>query len=88
MSYSMLVHHGYEWRIMKTANDIYNWYEGKRVLVTGAAGFVGAAIAERLHYHGAKVFATVRDYDPARPCVERHVRPRYGQSGCSDELSE
>ena len=88
MKILMLVHHGYEWRIMKTANDIYNWYAGKRVLVTGCAGFVGSAIAERLHYHGAKVFATVRDVDPVRPFFSRDKWPRYIESVVAGDLTD
>jgi CDP-glucose 4,6-dehydratase len=39
-------------------------YEGARVLVTGAQGFVGCAVSERLLDEGARVVALRRDVDP------------------------
>ena len=37
------------------------WYENKRVLITGADGFIGAHLAAELVARGARVFAAVRN---------------------------
>jgi CDP-glucose 4,6-dehydratase len=58
--------------------DIAKRFEGKRVLVTGAAGFVGNALARWLHMEGqARVWTIVRDIDPAAPYHRREFYTRY-----------
>ena len=42
------------------------WYKGKRILITGGAGFIGSALAKRLSTLGAKVFVTSRKKNPWR----------------------
>jgi UDP-glucose 4-epimerase len=39
-----------------------NKIQGKRILVTGAAGFIGRHLCQRLHDNGACVFGLVRSY--------------------------
>lgn len=41
-------------------------YENKRVLVTGASGFLGSAIVKRLVDYGARVWCIWRDFHPCR----------------------
>jgi len=40
-------------------------FSGLRVLITGASGFVGFALAERLIREGAEVWALIHDVDPS-----------------------
>jgi nucleoside-diphosphate-sugar epimerase len=35
----------------------YTWFQGKRIVVTGAAGFIGTRLVEWLHALGAEIFA-------------------------------
>jgi CDP-glucose 4,6-dehydratase len=51
-------------------------YEGESVLVTGAQGFVGCSIAERLLDRGARVVALRRDIDPESRFHTDGVRER------------
>lgn len=47
--------------------------QGKRVLITGGAGGVGRAVAERMLKQGARVLITDRDEGHLRPLVEALV---------------
>src|SRR3954451_25030415 len=51
-------------------------YEGKSVLVTGAQGFVGAWLAERLLDMGARVVVPRRDVHPESRFVREGVEAR------------
>ena len=55
-------------------------YEGESVLVTGAQGFVGCSIAERLLDQGARVVALRRDIDPESRFHTDGVRERCVQA--------
>lgn len=49
-------------------NTIQDWYTGKTVLVTGASGFIGNRLCERLKGFGALVIAA--DIAPALPATD------------------
>ncbi len=40
------------------------WYQRRRVLITGASGFVGARLTQELVTRGARVIALIRDHAP------------------------
>ena len=48
-------------------NDFKNYYKGKKVLVTGADGFMGSHLTEHLVNYGANVIAYVRWSSNASP---------------------
>jgi GDP-L-fucose synthase len=75
----------------------HDW-EGKRVVVTGGAGFLGSFVVERLRAHGAEVFIPRhRDYDlvqiqavrdlmaDAKPEIIFHLAARVGGIGANRE---
>jgi GDP-L-fucose synthase len=74
------------------------YWGGKRVVVTGGAGFLGSFVVERLRAAGAEVFvARHRDYDlvqlqaardllaDAKPEVIFHLAARVGGIGANRE---
>lgn len=64
---------------MPAAKDCVPWeaYEGATVVVTGATGLVGGAVADALLVRNDQVGAKIRVVVPARS--ERRVRDRFGQ---------
>ena len=73
---------------MQKKADIANWYAGKRVLITGAAGFVGSALAKSLYLSGARVWAIVRDIDRAVPYHGRSIWPQHIESTINGDLTD
>ena len=73
---------------MRNKADVANWYAGKRVLVTGAAGFVGSALAKRLYLNGARVWAIVRDIDDTVPFHGWDKWPRNIESTINGDLTD
>jgi GDP-L-fucose synthase len=78
--------------------DSREFWEGKRVVVTGGAGFLGRFVVEQLSAHGAEVIAPrKRDFDlvrleavqallaGARPDVIFHLAARVGGIGANRE---
>jgi CDP-glucose 4,6-dehydratase len=72
---------------MRNKSDIAGWYAGKRVLVTGAAGFVGSALAKMLLLSGAKVWAVVRDIDEVTPFHGWDTWPQFIESTLCGDLT-
>ena len=73
---------------MKTKTDVTSWYSGKRVLITGAAGFVGRALARALHANGARVWVIVRDIDKVSPFHSWDIWPQYIESTIMGDLTD
>jgi|SRR5581483_7074999 UDP-glucose 4-epimerase len=57
---------------MMIINDYRTLYAGTRVMVTGAAGFIGRWVARTLSKHGAIVYPVVRNRTTARVIFERY----------------
>lgn len=72
---------------MRKKADIANWYTGKRVLVTGAAGFVGNSLAKRLYNSGARVWTVIRDTDAVTPFSGWETWPRFIESTLCGDLT-
>jgi nucleoside-diphosphate-sugar epimerase len=54
--------------LQQTIAESREFFAGKRVLVTGACGFVGGHLVRALHAAGAKVSALDKDTSPTRGC--------------------
>ncbi|MBL8230823.1 MAG: GDP-mannose 4,6-dehydratase [Bryobacterales bacterium] len=50
-----------------------NWWNGRRVLITGATGLLGSAMAADLLRRGAQVTALVRDHDPQSELIRSGI---------------
>ena len=72
---------------MQKKSDVAGWYAGKRVLITGAGGFVGGALAKKLLSYGAKVWAVVRDVDRTAPFHGWDIWPQYIESILCGDLT-
>jgi len=68
---------------MGTLPEEYGALEGKRALVTGAAGFIGGALYRRLREYGVEVIGTVREESEAEA-----LRQSGGKSEVLDLLSD
>lgn len=68
---------------------IAEWFTGIRVLVTGAGGFVGNALARWLHEEGqAKVWTLIRDVDAAQPYHSREIYPRFIEGSITGDITD
>ena len=66
----------------------FSAYSGRTVLVTGATGFIGGGIVERLALeHGAEVRALVRSFGRAARLARLPVQLTYGELGDAASLS-
>jgi len=50
--------------LIKVNNMNKDFWKNKNILVTGAGGFKGSHLVERLLESGANVISLIRDYDP------------------------
>jgi len=69
-------------------DQLASWFTGKRVLVTGATGFVGNAVAKWLNTEGqARVWTIVRDIDPVAP-YNRELYVRYIEGCITGDITD
>ena len=75
-----------------------SYWEGKRVTVTGGAGFLGGFLVEKLRKSGAELFiprsqsydltvgeGTRRMYQDAKPDILMHLAARVGGIGANQQ---
>lgn len=69
-------------------HDGFSFWEGRRVLVTGATGMVGSWLCRRLVDAGAQVAALVRDADPQSELLRSATMARLNMvSGCVEHYA-
>ena len=63
--------------MIRTREEVGRFYEGKRILITGATGFIGNALARWLHEQGALIWTLIRDVELTSPYFRSEFYSRF-----------
>lgn len=63
--------------MIRTREEVSRFYKDRRILITGATGFIGNALARWLHEQGARVWTLIRDVELSAPYFRDEFYSRY-----------